>query len=223
MSQIPPPVTEAEFVAVDITDQDEIKRRFGTFVRSLHSYLNQLSCLNDVPKARRRWRARVVNTDAFGNLATDSRHWYTFHHGGRNEAQFNVGLYRTHLRVGLGFEFSLRRGGDPTAVHLAYACFTHLIRGDRNGFERFVTDNDLEVEWADNDGSSIQFVPPTSAVAWLLNPPREPAWIFVGRLLRRGKDSAVLQDSNQLAALIQTVFSGFRPIWEQTQVTAHTM
>src|SRR5687767_362912 len=118
MSLAPPTVGEAEFIAVDIADEDEIKRRFGGFVRSLHAYLNQVPCLHDLQRVRRRWKARVASPEAFGNFATDPRHWYTFHHGGRTEAQFNIGLFPTHLRVGLGFEFTPKKGGDPTVMGL---------------------------------------------------------------------------------------------------------
>ena len=223
MSTTPPPIREAEFVDVDTTDEDEIKRRCSGLVRSLHNYLNQLPCLRDVPKARRRWKARVVHDEAFGNLATDPRHWYTFHHGGRNEAQFNVGFHTTHLRVGMGFEFSLKKGGDPTAVHLAYACFTNVFRADRTRFEQFVTDNQLEVETVGAGDVSLQFIPTKDVVKWLVSPPREPLWIFVGRLLRRGEDSAVLADAAALEGVMQSVLCGFRPMWEQTQVMAHAI
>lgn len=91
MSRTPPPVREAEFLAVDTTDEAEIRRRFNVFLRLLHSYLNQLACLCEVQKAHHRWKSPTAETDAFGNFATDPKHWYTFHHGGRNEAQFNVG------------------------------------------------------------------------------------------------------------------------------------
>lgn len=220
MADAPPPVRISEFDAVDTTDESEIKRVFSPFVRSLHAYLNELRCLRDVQKTRRRWKARVAHPEAFGNLATDPRHWYTFHHGGRTEAQFNVGLYPTHLRVGLGFEFSLKKGGDPTAVQYAYACFTNLVRAGRHEFERFVTENGLEIEWVDTSGDPLRFIPTKDAVDLLLNLPREPLWVFVGRLLRREEDSAILGNAELLGGVMQKVFCGFRPIWEQTQMMA---
>jgi hypothetical protein len=122
--------------------------------------------------------------------------------------------------VGLGFEFTLKKGGDPTAVHLAYACFTHIVRANRSQFERFVADYQLEIEWADNKGGSDQVIPTGDVVRWLPNPPQEPRWIFVGRLLRRDRDAAVLQEPNALGNVMQAVLCGFRPIWEETQVMA---
>jgi hypothetical protein len=221
VSTMPPAVREAEVLLVDTTDEPEIKRRFNAFLRSLHSYLNQLPCLHDIRKVRRRWKARTKETDAFGNFATEPAHWYTFHHGGRNEAQFNIGLWPKYLRVGLGFEFTLKKGGDPTAVHLAYACFAKVVDGSRSQFERFVTDNRLEVEWARSDGNGTDVIGTGEVVRWLQSPPAEPAWIFVGRLLRRTQDAAVLQNPDALGTVIETVFAGFRAIWEQTELMAH--
>src|SRR5947209_6252518 len=114
MTHPPPLVREADFIAVDIMDEVEIRRRFSRMVQALHSYLNEVPCLRDLQQARRGWKSRVAENEAFGNFAAEARHWYTFNHGGRTEAQFNVGLYPTHLRVGLGFEFTLKKGGDPT-------------------------------------------------------------------------------------------------------------
>src|SRR5438270_13144436 len=120
MPQTPPAITEAEFLAVDISDEDEIGRRFQLYVRDLHAYLNQLACLRDLQLARRGWKARTTETEAFGNFGLYTKHWYTFHHGGRNDAQFNFGLWPSYFRVVLGFEFTFHKCGDPTIVAFAY-------------------------------------------------------------------------------------------------------
>ncbi len=221
MSTTPPPVREAEFLAVDIADEEEIKGRFTPFVRSLHSYLNQLPCMRDVQETRRRWKARTAEKDAFGNLASHPHECYTYHCGGRNEGHFNICLRPTHFSVGLGFEFTLRKGGDPTAVHLAYACFANVVRTQRSEFERFVNDNQLEIEWSDNVGGTHQFVPMGEVAPWILAPPREPIWICVARFLRRQRDAAILESPSLLGGVMEKVLSGFRPIWEQTEMMAH--
>lgn len=221
MSAYPPIVSVTHFSEVNTANESDIKQRFNGFLRLLHSYLNQMPCLRDVQKTRRRWKKRTAETDAFGNFATDPNHWYTFHHGGRNEAQFNVGLCPSYLRVGLGFEFSLKKGGDITAVQLAYACFTNFINANRDQFVRFVADNQLEVEWTHSNRGVEEIISTTDAVPWLLNPPAEPAWIFVGRLLKREKDAAILENEDELADVMETVMSGFRPIWEKVEVMAH--
>ena len=217
--QTPPTVSGADFEAVNITDQEEIRRRFSPFRRKLHAYLNQMPCLRDLQQARGQW-TRPRESEAFGNFATDPRHWYTFNHGGRTEAQFNVGLWPTYLRVGLGFEFTPKQGGDPTRVGLTYSCFLKVVREKRSPFERFVADNWLEIEWSAKDGEPNQFVPTGDVVQWLLDPPREPAFIFIGRLLQHKQDAAVLEDANALGKVMEAVFRGFRPFWEQTQIMA---
>jgi len=213
----PPTVRETEFLAVDTTDETELWQRFDRFVRSLHSYLNQLSCFRDLQETRRKWKVRTTNTEAFGNFATDPKHWYTFHHGGRNEAQFNVGLWPNYLRVGMGFEFTLKKGGDPTIVGLTYACFTKAVASKRIEFQKFVADNKLEIEWTNNRDESIEFVPTNEVVSWLFDPPNEPGWIFVGRLLRRGTDAPILENSGELGKVMHAVMCGLRPLWEETQ------
>ena len=217
----PPIVRDPDFVAVDTVNEADIQNHFGGFVRSLHAYLNQVPCLRDLQKTRRKWK-RTTETDAFGNFATDPEHWYTFNHGGRNEAQFNFGMFPSHVRIGLGFEFSLRKGGDPTVVGLVYACFLNVIRKDLDGFRRFVERNQLEGEWFGGQQPCFQIIPTERILDWLLNLPPEPSWVFVGRLLRRHSDVAYLEKAERLAEIIETVFCGFRPTWEQTQLMAAT-
>lgn len=213
----PPILRDNEFEAISTTDEEEILRRFGGFVRSLHGWLNTLPCLSDIQRVRRKWK-RTAGTDAFGTFATDPYHWYSFHHGGRTEAQFNVGLFPTHFRVGLGFEFSMKKGGDPTVVGLVYACFLQVLRARRREFGALVSDQRLEVEFWSSQQPGLRFVGTESAVEWLLNPPSEPQWIFVGRLLRRDADKSVLEDEARLASVISEVFTAFRPLWEETQM-----
>ncbi|MFX0195964.1 MAG: hypothetical protein ACFFCW_07565 [Candidatus Hodarchaeota archaeon] len=179
MSQLPPAVLDSDFQAVDTVNEDEIRRRFGAFIRDLHSFLNQLHSLSDIQQVRLRWKGRVQYEQAFGTFATDPKHWYTFNHGGTNEAQFNIGLFTTHLRVGLGFEFTLKKGGDPTVVGLAYACFTNVIKRALEGFKQFVHDTSLEVEWFPANGDDLEFVPTEKVIQWLLQPPRDSRGIRV--------------------------------------------
>jgi hypothetical protein len=216
MSDTPPPIRGAEFQAVDTVVEEEVLRRCSGTVRSLHSFLNQLPCLRDLQKARLRWKSRVGEKQAFGNIAADPNHWYTFHHGGRNECQFNVGLREEYLRIGMGFEFSQKKGGDPTIVQLVYSSFLYTIRGDLEAFRRFVSAHGLEIEWCEPPGPPVEIVRTESVVDWLVAPPREPLWIFVGKLLRRHKDAELLA----CAGVYENIFTGFRPWWEQTQMTA---
>ena len=218
MSQLPPVVRESEFLAIDTVIQNEIRTRFDPFIRDLHSFLNQLPSLRDIQLVRLKWKTRVKYKEAFGNFATSSKHWYTYNHGGRNEAQFNIGLFTTYLRVGLGFEFTRKKWGNPRAVHLAYTCFTKVIRSELEGFKRFVRNNSLKVEWFHANSKGLEFVPTKEIEQWLLHPSIEPLWIFIGRLLWRRTDAIILEDSVKLKHIIESILGGFRPIWEQTQV-----
>lgn len=220
MQQTPPPIREADFAAVDISDENKIGSRFQTYVRELHSYLNQLACLRDLQQTRHKWKSRTTETEAFGNLGLYPKHWYTFHSGGRNEAQFNLGLWPDYFRVGLGFEFTLKRGGDPSVLWLTYSCFVSVIRKQLSHFQTFVSNNSLEIEWEDRDGNLCLIVETQHVVDWLLDPPSEPRWIFIGRLLRRHRDEKVLAHPDALGTVMQSVLCGFRPIWEQTQLLA---
>src|SRR5690606_37294231 len=125
-----------------------------------------------------------------------------YHHGGREEAQFNVGMYPEYLRVGLGFEFSQKKGGQPSNVALAYACFVNEVRSAATGFERLVRGHGWQVEWQATDGAAPEHVPAERVVEWLQRPTREVNWVFVGRLLDAGRDRAVLADAEALGAVI---------------------
>jgi hypothetical protein len=214
-----PTVRDEHFDAINSPDEEELLRRFGGFVRNLHGWLNDQPCVKDIQTVRRRWK-RPTNTDAFGTFAADPYHWYTFHHGGRTEAQFNLGLYPTHFRVGLGFEFSMKKGGDPTIVGLVYTCSLEVIRQREQEFRTFVQDQGLEIEWCSQRQPKLQFISNDAAVDFLLKPPSEPLWIFVGRLLRRNADKTILEHPDRLGDVIVNIFGGFRPLWEATQLMA---
>ena len=91
-----------------------------------------------------------------------------------------------------------------------------MINQDLEGFNRFVRDNSLEVEWG-GLWDDLNFVPTDKVVPWLLQP-EDLSWVLVGRLLKRGKDALILEDPFRLKQVIESVFTGFRPIWEQTQI-----
>jgi hypothetical protein len=220
LPELPPPVREHEFRAVNTVNEDEIKSEFIPLVRKLHLFLNQALCVQDLQKIRSNWKDRVANKQAFGNFATAPRHWYTFHNGGRNEAQFNIGLSPKYLRVGLGFEFTPKKGGDPTIVGWTYAPFTKVVEQDLREFDRIVRQNSLEVEWAPENETNPMTESPRTVTKWLRRPPQNPSWIFVGRLLRRERDTRILEDPDRLKGIIESVFGDFKPIWKRTQMRA---
>lgn len=99
---------------------------------------------------------------------------------------------------------------------------------DLSRFDRFVADNQLEIEWGEEQGeyegvADQSFVPTSDVVNWLRNPqnpPQKPGWIFIGRLLRSDQDAAVLENPEALGNVMQAVLCGFRPIWQKTQMMA---
>jgi hypothetical protein len=78
-SELPPPVREEEFQAVDTTNEGAIREYFHDFIDELHTFLNHNSCLRDVQRIRRRnWRPRSNASYPFGedSFVVQSRHWY---------------------------------------------------------------------------------------------------------------------------------------------------
>lgn len=220
MTKLAPELEDSHFFAIKSDNESQIQKTFGPWVKLLHAFLNQLDCVEDLQEMRRGWVSRTKYQDAFGTFSVDPHHWYTFNHGGRNEAQFNLGLNETYFRVGLGFEFTLKKGGDPTSVHLAYTCFVDELKKGTVAFREIVDACCLEVEFVAKGSNQVEIIDTPKVVDWLLDLPQEPSWIFVGRLLRRDADQDVLADRIRLGGVIQSVFSDLRPIWLRTQLRA---
>jgi hypothetical protein len=205
--------------------KDQVKKRAEPFVRDLHAFLNQGSCLSNIQKIRREWRRGVRGDLAFGGheFPTDYEHWYTYNNGGRTEAQFNVGLFPTYLRVGLGFEFTQKNYGDPEKVQAAFGAFRSVLRENRETFERFARDNQLEVEWLRANApprTALEYLPSHRVTGWLLHPTKAADWIFVGRLLNRESDAEILEDPVRLKECMESVFGDFKPLWRMAQKEA---
>ena len=215
-----PTVPDRLFDDIDTDSEDLVGKRFQSWVvDELHPFLNGLSCLDDVQVIRRRWKARTRSPTAFGTFRAYPRHWCSFNHGGRSEAQFNVGMFPRYFRVGLGFEFTEKMGGNPTDVALAFTMFRNLTI-DSPAYADFVKANRIEVEYAPPPYGDLGHVPTASVVRW--EPPASPPiqWIFFGRLLRRGTDREILEDPIRFGNALRDVFSGFKPIWVRAQEQA---
>jgi len=215
-----PVILDRFFDDIDTFSVQDVERRFARLVfDELHPYLNRLARLSDLQTIRLGWKSRTGSQDAFGSFKADPRHWYTFNHGGRSEAQFNVGMCPDYVRVGLGFEFTEKQGGDPSAVTLSYALFRNLT-SESTEFAQFVNAHHIEVEYfptADGTGGHA----PTAAVVGWEPPPSPPIqWIFFGRLLRRGMDRHILEDGNAFGDVLSSVLGGFKPFWRRVQEQA---
>lgn len=222
MSELPPPVTESQFRDLEGATKHQVRKRATPFVRDLHSFLNHGSCLSDIQRIRRSLNPRIRDSLAFEDFAVDYEHWYTYNTGGRNEAQFNVGLFPDYLRVGVGFEFTPKMYGDPPRVQTAYGAFSEVLRQHQQGFDRFAQENSLQVEWCPEGKTgrdNLKYVPTDNVLRWLIRP-KVADWIFVGRLLNREKDAEILRDPVRLKEAMERVFKGFKPLWQEAQMAS---
>lgn len=154
-------------------------------------------------------------------------HIFAFHHGGRWEPQFNVGMFSANpwgdhaFRMGIGFNMS-PAGSDPDReagqanTLAAFERFQHQVSRTWRGHL---------VDWMGAQGGFIQFgergpatdLLPEAAVEWLGNC-RNPAgigWVFVGRwlFLDRPDDAAVLGEMRKLVAAVEESFAALFPLW----------
>jgi hypothetical protein len=220
LSELPPPVLETHFQAVDTTDREEIQEHFVSFIQDLHLFLNETSCLRDIQLIRRTRKPGITNLRAFRSFTPAPRHWYTHNAGGRNEAQFNIGLSPNYLRMGLGFELTKGRYGDPDVVWTAYDRFREALERQRQTFEQYAVEAPLTVELVVEGDDQPRYTQAQETLEWLMNPPLESDWIFVGRLLYRKRDREVLEDPVLLSEVMEVVFGNLMPYWEATQVNS---
>jgi len=166
----------------------------------------------------------VKNPQAFEGFAVEAEHWYTYNTGGRNEAQFNIGLFPEYLRIGLGFEFTKKNYGDPETVPMMYGYFRNVLRQYKQGFDRFAQENSLQIEWHPQGRPEgrlhLEYIPTWEVSRWFLRRSKVPNWLFVGRLLYRERDAEILKDPSRLKEVMELVFGGFKPLWKQTQTEA---
>lgn len=218
MNDLPPAVTQQLFEEIDSIDEEAIRRRFDPWVRrEWHPFLNSLPCLRDLQDQRRKFGIRSPEQEAFGTFKPEPYHWYSFNHGGRNEAQFNIGMFPEYLRVGLGFEFTEKQGGRPSDVLFAYTTFRNLITGPkRREFLSLVEQSELEIEFDPDASGKRANVASDRVLEW--EPPASPPirWIFYGRLLRRDEDRRILESPEHLGAVVESVLCGLHPLWRDT-------
>ncbi len=154
-------------------------------------------------------------------------HMFAFHHGGRWEPQFNLGMFSQNpwgvnaLRIGIGFNMS-PAGSDPDreagqASSLAW-------------FERFQQELNSTwrghlVDWMSKTSGFIQYgdrgpaldMLPKQAVEWVVNC-RNPAgigWVFAGRwlFLDKAGDAETLGQTRSLVAAAEDTFAALFPLW----------
>ena len=209
-----PPVERADFQRMRNTSDEQVAKQFGRWVSKLHLFLNTTSVVHDLQSDRSAWTS-PRDRDAFRNFKAESGHWYTFNHGGRNEAQMNVGMFPDRLRIGMGFEFTEKEHGDPKRVRFAFSRFLQAVGDNGDSFRKLIRDLPLEMELFPARGGRLEVFQPESLLEVLLDLPREPLWIFVGRMLRPDVDDEVLSNGDRLGGEVDRVFVQLRPWWKR--------
>jgi tetratricopeptide (TPR) repeat protein len=154
-------------------------------------------------------------------------HMFAFHHGGRWEPQFNVGMFSQNpwgvnaLRIGIGFNMS-PAGSDPdreAGQASALAWFDRFQQALATTWRGHL------VEWMSTSSGFIQYgdrgpaldMMPKQAVEWLVNC-RNPAgigWVFAGRwlFLDKAGDAETLGQTRSLVAAAEDTFAALFPLW----------
>lgn len=219
MRLCPPALTQAHFQDIAAPKAD-VERRFGPLVeRELHPFLNSIPCLQTFQSVRKKgWAPRTNQKEAFGRFKPEKEHWYTFTRGGRNEAQLNVGMFPSHLRIGVGFNRSTGGYGKPDVVGRALVELRGAMAEGGDRFREFAAENHIGAEYFPGPNGGTATVTPDRALDWL--PPEKPFWIFYGRLLDSTRDADILADRERLADVFESVLCGLLPYVERANSRA---
>jgi hypothetical protein len=221
---LPPKLVETDFDVLGSLLEFDVPRKFGRKIQALHAFLNHDSVVRTAHHVRRTWKPRARAGHAFENQAFEDGHWYTFNAGGRNEAQLNVGMFGGadgHVRIGLGFEMTEKKGGQPAVVQFIFAAFVKLLKSRTElarTFADFVNETGLEVEFWGPSSTDLDIIATSDALEFLTNLTRTAHWVFLGKLLRRKADAAILAEPNDFGRTIDGAFSGILPIWREANL-----
>ncbi len=209
-------------------------RALGPKVEALLLSLNDQRTSSRIVEART--RSGQSGTKLFHRNsyhAAGNGHIFAYHHGGRREPQFNIGLFsRTPwggdwVRAGLGFNLAAAartsEGDDGQEQIVAFfEAFQQQVAGAWRGHL---------VDWMASSGGFIQYgdrppameLLPKRAVEWLINcrNPVGQGWVFVGRWLSldNAEDAKTLASMPKLAASVDEAFAALLPLW--ASVYAH--
>jgi tetratricopeptide (TPR) repeat protein len=220
--------TAPDFYTLGQLPASEAARALGPKFESLLISLNEQRTSARIVDARNRAGqsgSKLYRRNSF--YAGDHGHVFGFHHGGRWEPQFNVGMFSANpwgvssFRMGIGFNMS-SAGSDPDreagqANTLAwFEKFQDELRSTWRGHL---------VDWMAKYGGFIQFgdrgpatdMLPKQAIEWITNC-RNPAgigWVFVGRWLFPDKadDAATLGEMRKLVAAVEDTYAALFPLW----------
>jgi hypothetical protein len=205
----------------------EAARALGPKIEALLMSLNDQRTAGRVVQARTRAGqsgSKLFHRNSYHEAGNGLIHAY--HHGGRWEPQFSVGLLSgsawggNWMRMGLGFNLSGGDRDDQADGHDAMIRYFEAFQQQLNGaWGRHLSD------WMGKSGGFVQYgsrgpaadLLPQQAVEWLTGcrNPGAQDWIFVGRWLSLAKagDAAILADMRQLVATVEDTFAALFPLW----------
>ncbi len=206
----------------------EAGRALGPKMEALLMSLNEQRTAARIVEARNaagQSGAKLFHRNSFH--AGESGHIYAYHHGGRWEPQFNLGMYsdtaatENCFRAGIGFNLTQDgRSPEPSSGQEQAVGFFELFQQQLQGSWRA-----LLVDWMSQAGGFIQLgtrgpameLMPEQSVDALVScrNPVAVGWIFVGRwlFLNRPDDAKTLADMKKLTASVEETFAALYPLW----------
>ena len=223
--------TPQDFYTLGQLAPSDAARALGAKMEALLMSLNEQRTAARIVEARNRAGqsgSKLFRRNSY--YAGSHGHIFAFHHGGRWEPQFNLGMFSANpwesnaFRIGIGFNMS-PAGSDPDReagqadVLAAFERFQHHIGSTWRGHV---------VDWMEKTGGFIQYgergpasdLLPKQGVEWIINC-RNPAgigWVFLGRWLfpDRAADAEALNETRKLVAVVEDTFAALFPLWLTT-------
>ena len=222
----PPSIGNAEFEAVTSYDGDVISEMISLFVKRLHAYLESLDCLkgihylhhyrisDDDKKTGKDFLIDCFSTEYSRQDKPDLGGAVSTYYGDFDEAHIGISLFPSHFRIGLGFKLVGCYFQDACA---ARERFTNVLKDDSDEIQQLVRCNHFEIEAYGGRGHvGFMFIPPERAVDWLVAERNERfMWLYLGRILMRGRDRAVLENPVAFGGAIESALVALRVLWDK--------
>jgi len=220
--------TPQDFYTLGQLASADAARALGTKFESLLLSINEQRTPKRIVEARNRAGqsgSKMFRRNSY--YAGMHGHLFAFHHGGRWEPQFNLGMFSANpwgessFRMGIGFNMS-PAGSDPDreagqANSLAwFERFQQQLAGTWRGHV---------VDWMTANGGFLQYgergpsteLMPKQAVEWIVNcrNPSGIGWVFVGRWLfvDRPEGAETLGEMRKLVGSVEDTFAALYPLW----------
>jgi tetratricopeptide (TPR) repeat protein len=219
--------TDHDFDALSHLAPVDAAQALGPKIEALLMSLNDQRTAQRIVQARNRAGqsgSKLFHRNSYHDAGSGYLHAY--HHGGRWEPQFDVGLLGgsawngNWMRIGLGFNLVSGGRDDQIDGHERMVRYFESFQQQlASAWRRQLAD------WMSKSGGFIQYgqrgpavdLLPPRAVEWLIScrNPSAQEWIFVGRWLSLSMpdDAAILGDMRQLVATVEDTFAALFPLW----------